>query len=131
VFHSEAELVRLLHCVLQRLDGPVLSWLECPESSQFVHVEKAWYIEPFANYVTGRWDAARAYAAVRGFAPPQFLTEAGDDDESFLVSKVHQTLYALQLPPPSKQIKQAILEYLLACLQDRETFRRDIYLALW
>src|SRR3712207_3428523 len=51
VFYSQADLLRLLHIVGQRLHNPVLPWVECPESSQFVHVEKAWYEEPFGNYV--------------------------------------------------------------------------------
>jgi len=121
-FHSEPELRLQLQLVRQRLENVSLPWLESLESTQFIHVEKDWYCEPFKNYLTGIWDAATAYAAIQGFERPGFWIEAGDADETYLVNEVVRILYQLQLPQPIKRPNQVLLDYLLECLQGQEQF---------
>jgi hypothetical protein len=121
-FHSESELRSQLRLICQRLENVVLSWPESPDSTQFMHVEKDWYCEPFKNYLAGVWDAATAYATIQSFERPGFEIEVGDADETYLVNEVVRILYQLQLPEPIKRPNQILLDSLLECLQGQQQF---------
>lgn len=112
----------------QRLLRPVLPWLECHESSQFVSVGKSWYIQPLANYLNHQWDAEQAFAAMSVFDPPGFSIEAGDDTE--LVYEVLTAFHRLRIPRYAQSVRRDMLEYLYACLQNAIQFDEAVYTLL-
>ncbi len=123
-FRSGEELRSQLQVVQERLAIPVLPWLESPEATQVVQVDKQWYIEPLANYMSGVWDAATAFAAASRHEPPQYWLDAGSADDTFLVNSVVETLWQLQLPKPPDPPYREVLGYLMTCLEGREPFSR-------
>jgi hypothetical protein len=127
IFDTEPTLIQQLRLVWQRLDNPVLPWIECPASSQFVRVEKSWYREPFAAYATGVWDASTAYAAIVPFEAPGFLTEAEDDAASALVYQVTTVLREHHLFPEEGPPARAAIDYLAACLEGTVVYDHNVY----
>ena len=139
-FREEGELAQQCALVRQRLDNPVLSWLECPTSHQFLRVEKAWYRTALARYVTKEWSGETAYATLAGYDPLilQFHIEADTPEECRLVSTI---LTILRPYDPQRtgtggsRPPQRILDYWLACLEDRETYshhrENELYDSAW
>lgn len=126
-FHSEQEVIQQLRLVWQRLDNPVLPWIECPASSQFMRVETSWYREPFVAYAAGVWDADTAYAVLAPFEVPGFLLQAEDMATSALVNEVVTLLREQHLFPEEGPPARAAIDYLSACLEGTVVYDHDVY----
>lgn len=129
-FRSVAELTMQLRAVQQRLVSIVLPWIECATSSQFVHIEPAWLVEPFTKYLDTTWDAVTTYAALAPFRMPEMYIEAGDVEQSYLVNVIFVLLEHLQPPDSGESPSPAVLAYLLNSLTGEMQFQIKEFEAL-
>jgi hypothetical protein len=121
-FYSDEDLRSKMQLVRKQLENIVLSWIENPTSTQFIHVEKSPFLKSFDNYVTGIWSAETAYTAIQNLVEIESRIEAGDDNDTYLVNEVARILYQLQIPNPINRPHNVLIEYLLACLRDERKF---------
>lgn len=128
-FRNHEDLPQKVLAVRARLAADILPWLEDPTATQFVKVEKAWYVLPFEQYLSGVIDAPQAYALVNNFRPEGYFLDAGTIPDTALVSEIHDMLRSQVVTPnPAKtRYMPPVIEYLRACLNGTHEFNIEYY----
>jgi glutathione S-transferase len=121
--------------MVQRLCGPVLTWLAHPESSQYVSVQSTWYIEALRRVLAEGIAPAVALNWVADVHPPHYYVVAETRAQSQLVHELWWCLQRFRADDPWHERYRPLIEAIYDGLQnpalaEREPYRQVRYQAL-